>query len=418
MSKLGITLNLLNNNNSLSPPFSSPLGSYYAEELRMTSHPFIIPPFDKVRSTVDIIKLINNATILKTIGKGTSSEGQVVEFENGNKYILRKTKVENKKVRDNLLNEQLIYTILEKDKNYKKYISNLLYADVPLIHHKSDAYNNAYFVFEYKDGETLDTFIENNRDKISFSDIMILTTNIYKALQFISEKGIVHRDIKPENIYLDKTNHNQPLLFDFDISCRKGIDCKASEFTGTRKYMSEGSKRIANKNSPLAFSSYEYTHYYDVYSLATLLEQDLIKVIRPEDKQKLVQYAQLLKDQFKMYGGNRMRKNYTRKAGGQRIGVLNPWWGGKRRTGGKSKADGKKRTGKRRTIKGGACGCQVLPKLPTALGGYRPTKRNLKYLKMWKRGESIGFTMKSSLKAKGLIPRSNGTKRVSPKYRK
>lgn len=54
-------------------------------------------------------------------------------------------------------------------------------------------------------------------------------------------------------------------------------------------------------------------------------------------------------------------------------------------------------------------------------GGYRATKRNLKYLKKWKRGESIGFTMTSSLKAKGLIPRSSrtlkGKRVVSRKYR-
>jgi len=50
-------------------------------------------------------------------------------------------------------------------------------------------------------------------------------------------------------------------------------------------------------------------------------------------------------------------------------------------------------------------------------GGYRMTKRDKMYLKRWKQGKSIGFTMRSSLKAKGLIPRSNGTKRVSNKYR-
>lgn len=75
-------------------------------------------------------------------------------------------------------------------------------------------------------------------------------------------------------------------------------------------------------------------------------------------------------------------------------------------------------TATRKKRKGGACACQAVPKLPTPLsGGYKPTKRNLKYLKLWKKGKSIGFTMKSSLKAKGLIPRANGTKRVSPKYR-
>ena len=49
---------------------------------------------------------------------------------------------------------------------------------------------------------------------------------------------------------------------------------------------------------------------------------------------------------------------------------------------------------------------------------YKPTKKNRKYLAKWKQGKSIGFTMRSSLKAIGLIPRSNGTKRASDKYKK
>ena len=57
----------------------------------------------------------------------------------------------------------------------------------------------------------------------------------------------------------------------------------------------------------------------------------------------------------------------------------------------------------------GGCGCNK--------GGYRATKRDKKYLLLWKKGKSIGFTMRSSLKAKGLIPRKNGTRRVSDKYR-
>jgi len=51
-------------------------------------------------------------------------------------------------------------------------------------------------------------------------------------------------------------------------------------------------------------------------------------------------------------------------------------------------------------------------------GGYRPTKKDRAALKRWKQGKSIGFTMRASLKAKGLIPRANGTRRVSNKYKK
>ena len=75
-------------------------------------------------------------------------------------------------------------------------------------------------------------------------------------------------------------------------------------------------------------------------------------------------------------------------------------------------------------MKGGACPCNIASKEPTPFegfqkytGGYKATKRNLKYLKNWKKGKSIGFTMRSSLKAKGLIPRANGKKYKSEKYK-
>jgi hypothetical protein len=54
-------------------------------------------------------------------------------------------------------------------------------------------------------------------------------------------------------------------------------------------------------------------------------------------------------------------------------------------------------------------------KRPT--GGYRLTKKDKAALKKLKNGKSIGFTMRSSLKAKGLLRRKNGRYRVSAKYR-
>ena len=63
---------------------------------------------------------------------------------------------------------------------------------------------------------------------------------------------------------------------------------------------------------------------------------------------------------------------------------------------------------------GGGCGCALK-------GGYKATKRNRKYLAKYRRGESIGFTMKASLKAKGLLPRTSkknyGKKVVGNKYK-
>jgi len=54
-------------------------------------------------------------------------------------------------------------------------------------------------------------------------------------------------------------------------------------------------------------------------------------------------------------------------------------------------------------------------------GSYRPTRKNRAALRKWKQGKSIGFTMRASLKAKGLIPRTSrknrGKKIVSNKYK-
>ena len=78
--------------------------------------------------------------------------------------------------------------------------------------------------------------------------------------------------------------------------------------------------------------------------------------------------------------------------------------------------------------KGCGCGNTLFGKIggatganPFYTGGYKPTKKNLETLKRWRRGESIGFTATSSLKAKGLIPRTSktlkGKKVVSAKYK-
>ena len=44
-------------------------------------------------------------------------------------------------------------------------------------------------------------------------------------------------------------------------------------------------------------------------------------------------------------------------------------------------------------------------------GGYKPTPADIELLRKYKRGQSIGFTGRSSLRAKGLLPRK------SKKYR-
>jgi hypothetical protein len=70
-----------------------------------------------------------------------------------------------------------------------------------------------------------------------------------------------------------------------------------------------------------------------------------------------------------------------------------------------------------------SCGssfCSVSTPQPPLTGGYTPTAKNMDMLRRYKRGESIGFTGRSSLRAKGLLPRESaeykGMYVLGPKY--
>ncbi len=58
----------------------------------------------------------------------------------------------------------------------------------------------------------------------------------------------------------------------------------------------------------------------------------------------------------------------------------------------------------------------VCPCMLGQTGGYKPTRRNRQILRKYRAGKSIGFTAKASLKAKGMLPRSNGRYVLGPKY--
>jgi hypothetical protein len=81
--------------------------------------------------------------------------------------------------------------------------------------------------------------------------------------------------------------------------------------------------------------------------------------------------------------------------------------------------------------RGGGCGCNKNPAVRGLYGGYanghdnghvdsyrgyRATRKNKNLFKKYKAGISIGFTGRASLKAKGILPRSNGRYILGPKY--
>lgn len=431
-----------------SPPMS-PSGPG-SPGFRMVEKLYIDPDFKPIMKDKNIKKFLEEVIKSNNIQRGRTSDARVIEID-GNKFILRITPYASYLQRTKAVKEIAIYEQLKKDPTFFHFISNLLYADAHLASGKKES----YFIFAYEPGMTLDRFIDSHKQSLTRDQVMGIYNHLELAIDFLERNGIVHKDIKPENIFFS-TSRKIPLLFDFDTSCFIKEDCDAVEFEGSPKYATPDSKTIRRQEGFSSnFKLYRYSSIYDKYSLAKMLEDDLVEMIaNPKEKEEVEAFAKsqqiILLSQNKnkqRKGGMRRNRNKTRKVrGGEcRIGVLNPWWGGKSKPENNTEAlldfsesvisgggccgntpkpmmelpPGFSLGPLTAGLKGGGCGCRAVPPIPTPLGGgYRPTKRDLKYLKMWKQGKSIGFTMRSSLKAKGLIPRANGTKRVSNKYKK
>jgi serine/threonine protein kinase len=437
-----------------SPPMSpvSPAGS---PVFRMVEKLYIDPEFKPMMKNKNIKTFLGDIHKNNSIQRGRTSQAQIIEAD-GIRYILRITPYTTHLQRTKAIKEITIYEHLKKDPDFINFISNLLYADAHLAAGKKDS----FYIFAYEPGMTLDRFITSYTGSFTKDQIMEIYSHLEEAIKFLEKNGIVHKDIKPENIYFS-TKRNIPLLFDFDTSCRMGEDCNAVEFEGSPKYATPDSKVIRHQEGfSASFKIYKYSSLYDRFSLAKLLEDDLSELansakLRDEIKEfaKHQQKISLSQNKNKQRTGG-MRRNKTRKVrGGMRIGIMNPTWGGKNKPSNKVEAilnfsesvisgggcgcgvpkpmmqlpPGISLGPLTAGLKGGACPCASVAKIPIPLdqlqkegyrGGYRATKRNLKYLRKWQRGESIGFTMRSSLKAKGLIPRANGKKRVSAKYRR
>lgn len=401
-------------------------------ERRMVGKVYIDPSFKPKMKDKNIQSFLSTLATTNTPRSGRSSHAATVEID-GELFTLRITPYKTYAERMRSEREIAVYEQIKKNPEYINYISNLLYADAHLAAVKKES----IFLFAFEPGQVLSDYIEEHKQSMTNEEIMKIYDYLLNSVEFLEKCGVVHRDIKPENIYFSFVR-GIPLLFDFDASCRIGVDCVSYEFTGSPQYATPNSKMLRQQEGFSATTKvYDYTPIYDRYSIAVMLEKDLSKLAKTvADKEEIEAYAKQIQTML-------LAQNKNKQKAGSRVGVLFPRFGGARnktrKRGGAGSACGCTKQpmmplppgislgSLTAGLKGGACPCQAVPKIPIPLeqvsgykalsGGYRATKRNLKYLKLWKQGKPIGFTMRSSLKAKGLIPRANGTKRVSNKYK-
>ena len=76
--------------------------------------------------------------------------------------------------------------------------------------------NTAYYVMEYLDALTLQQFLKEHKEKLSYSEAVNLLIPAVLSLQKVHNKGVLHRDISPDNIFICRDGSVK--LIDFGAS--------------------------------------------------------------------------------------------------------------------------------------------------------------------------------------------------------
>lgn len=74
--------------------------------------------------------------------------------------------------------------------------------EIVRIYHDFAENNTAYYVMEFLDGETLQSFLKKRNNKLSFPETVKLLLPVILALDTVHRAGTLHRDISPDNIFV------------------------------------------------------------------------------------------------------------------------------------------------------------------------------------------------------------------------
>jgi serine/threonine protein kinase len=97
--------------------------------------------------------------------------------------------------------------------------------------------NDICIVMEYVNGTNLRDFLKNSQAPFSEPFVRKLIYQLFSAVIYLHNLGIIHRDIKPENILL--TQDGNIKLADFGLSnIIDSIRFSPQSFAGTLEYMS------------------------------------------------------------------------------------------------------------------------------------------------------------------------------------
>ena len=190
---------------------------------------------------------------IRQIGEG--GMGQV--YEAYDKVLKRKVAI--KRVRPELVRSAYIR---EQFLSEARTLALLRHPDIVEVYTVIESEHSLYLVFEYVDGQTLETRLDID-GRILFSEAKEIFKHVCQGLAYAHSQNIIHCDLKPGNIMI--LDNNRAKVMDFGVA-RKSVDTQTGARTvaGTPAYMApEQQKGYMKKQS-------------DVYSLALCFYEALV----------------------------------------------------------------------------------------------------------------------------------------------
>lgn len=208
---------------------------------------------DKKGTAYTGINIKEKYDFIRQIGEG--GMGKVYEaYDN-----VLKRKVAVKRIRPELLKNDYIR---EQFLAEARMVAMLRHPCIVEIYTVIETANSLYLVFEYVDGQTLETRLDIDNN-LSLQEAQKIFSSVCKGLAYAHSQDIVHCDLKPGNIMI--ADNGIAKVMDFGVAKKlAGSDKKeAKNLAGTPAYMSpEQQKGIMSKQS-------------DIYSLAVCLYETL-----------------------------------------------------------------------------------------------------------------------------------------------
>ncbi len=189
---------------------------------------------------------------IRQIGEG----GMGKVYEAYDKSLKRKVAI--KRVRPELVRSAYVR---EQFLSEARMVALLRHPCIVEIYTVIESENSLYLVFEYVDGQTLETRLDID-GRLPFSQVKEIFKHVCEGLAYAHAQDIIHCDLKPGNIMI--LEDNQAKVMDFGVAKKLDNQTGARTVAGTPAYMAPEQQRgFMRKQS-------------DVYSLALCVYEALV----------------------------------------------------------------------------------------------------------------------------------------------